>query len=320
MPSPSAVTNEVAESEADESPNYIHCVACGDEEDEEFAYYCMYCIEWRCNDCGCCEDYGRCSDDDDDDDDDSDSRDDRVYRWNYRPCPFKPKGNYPTQALLGVELEIGGIQSYIADVVEKIDPAEDHLYMKEDGSINGVEIVTHPMTLQWARQYAFPELLHGLRDQTCYVNDGYGLHIHVSRNAFRRLGKQSSSHQMMWLLFMYRNVSDLEKLARRPSGRWAAFVKPEPGELARKAQYIDQDDRYVAVNCNNEKTFELRFFMSTLDEREFYAALEFADASVRYTHSITLQDVLRGNALTWRHFTEWTERHDYKHLLAEITR
>lgn len=317
MPSSSAVATEVVEPETDDDVTYIHCVSCGDEEEQEYAWWCSYCVEWRCSDCGDCADYGRCADDDDDDDS---SRDERVYGYSYRPHLFRPKGNYPAQALLGVELEVGGDQTDIADVVEKIDPTEDHLYMKEDGSISGVEIVTHPMTLQWARQYQFADLLARLRDQGCYVNDGYGLHIHVSRNAFQRGGKQSASHQMMWLLFMYRNVSELEQLARRTSSQWAAFVKPAPGELARKAQCIRQDARYVAVNCNNEKTFELRFFMSTLDYVEFSAALEFADASVRYTHSISLQDVLRGKALTWRHFTEWTKRHNYKHLLSEIAR
>jgi hypothetical protein len=99
---------------------------------------------------------------------------------------------------------------------------------------------------------------------------------------------------MMWLLFMYRNVAALEKLARRASSRWASFKKPVPGELARKAQSVQADNRYVAVNCNNEKTFELRFFASTLDEREFFAALEFADASVRYTRAIAIQEALRG--------------------------
>jgi hypothetical protein len=192
--------------------------------------------------------------------------------------------------------------------------------MKQDGSISGVEIVTHPMTLVWARQYPFAELLCSLRGAGCGVDDEYGLHIHVSRNAFQRDGKQSAAHQMMWLLFMYRNVAGLETLARRTSSRWASFKKPVSGELARKARSIHNDDRYVAVNCNNKKTFELRFFKATLDEREFYAALEFADASVRYTRAITIQDVLRGKAITWRHFTAWVKRHNYQYLLAEISR
>lgn len=291
-----------------------HCESCGDEIDTGFDYFCTCCCEWRCTDCGECTCYG------DDEDDDCGPSDPRVHVWDYRPNTFRPKGDYPAQALLGVELEVAGDDYAIAEVVTGLDSAEDHLYMKQDGSISGVEIVTHPMTLAWARKYPFVELLTRLRGAGCAVDDGYGLHIHVSRNAFQRQGKQSASHQMMWLLFIYRNVPELEKLARRRSDRWASFRPPTRGELARKAKTIQPDDRYVAVNCNNERTFELRFFASTLSEREFYAALEFADASVRYTRSISLRDVLRGKAITWRHFTAWVSRHNYRNLSAEISR
>lgn len=285
------------------------CDSCGEEVDRDYDHYCENCGEWRCGDCGPCRD---CEDSDDGD------RDSRVHVWDYRPSPFRPKGEYPANALLGVELEVGGSESGIADVVDCFDDVEDHLYMKQDGSIYGVEIVAHPMTLDWARQYPFGELLCDLRRAGCSVDDGYGLHIHVSRNAFRRNDKQSAAHQMMWLLFMYRNVDSLERLARRTSTRWASFKKPVPGELARKAKSIQSDDRYVAVNCNNAKTFELRFFASTLCEREFFAALEFADASVRYTQAISIQAVVHGDAITWPHFTEWVQRNDYPHLLAEL--
>ncbi|SKT84773.1 amidoligase family protein [Mycobacteroides abscessus] len=296
-----------------------YCASCLSEFEATFGYYCHSCLEWRCEDCGRCEDTGFCSEEDTDDDCDSDStRDLRVLSWDYRPLSFRPKGNYPNEALLGVELEVGGLQDQIADAVERV--GDDHLYMKEDGSICGVEIVTHPMTLAWARKYPFGNLLRELRNAATYVDDDYGLHIHVSRNAFQRNGKQSAAHQMMWLLFIYRNVDSVERLARRSSDRWASFRKPFPGELARKAKSIDEDDRYVAVNCNNEKTYELRFFKSTLDEQEFYAALEFADASVRYTRALSIRDVLRGKAITWRHFTAWVRRHNYRYLLAEISR
>lgn len=284
-------------------PSSVYCGNCDCEVDRDYDDYCESCCEWRCDDCDPCS---RCR------------RDGRVHSYEYRPANYRPKGDYQTQTLLGVELEVCGAQSTIADVVSGRDHYEDHLYMKLDGSIDGVEIVTHPMTLAWARSYPFAALLGDLRGAGCSVDDGYGLHVHVSRNAFRRDGKQSAAHQMMWLLFLYRNCDELEVLARRRSDEYAAFHKPVPGELAGKAKAITRGDRYVAVNCNNDKTFELRFFKSTLDEQEFYAAVEFADASVRYTRSITLQDVLRGKAIGWRHFSAWVKRHNYRHLSSEI--
>ena len=125
---------------------------------------------------------------------------------------------------------------------------------------------------------------------------------------------------MMWLLFMYRNSDELEKLARRVSSSWASFRKPEPGELKRKAESPDQGARYVAVNCNNRDTFELRFFKSTLSAQEFYAAIEFADASVKYTKWISSADVLKGRALTWADFAEFALKNGYTNLVAEISK
>lgn len=282
-----------------------YCDACDDEFDyEQFGWCCDSCSAVFCDDCSSCNNCAEVSDD--------------VRPYDYRPPSFRPKGNNPGEVLFGVELEVGGQESRIVDVVQTYDPSEDHLYMKHDGSIDGVEIVTHPMTLAWARQYPFENLLAGLRAQGCDVGDEYGLHIHVSRNAFRRHGRQSCAHQMMWLLFMYRNVDDLTLLARRESDKWASFTAPMPGELARKATEVDNGARYVAVNCRNEKTFELRFFAATLDAREFLAALEFADASVQYTQDLRMSDVLGGGALTWSHFAEWLETRNYPNLSAEI--
>lgn len=241
-----------------------------------------------------------------------------IQSWDYRPEKFRARGHHGRNPLMGIELEVGGPRQPIAEIVTRVNSGTGHLYMKDDGSIDGVEIVTHPMTLAWARRFPFGPLLKELRGPG-HVTDGYGLHIHIARDSFRRCGKQSAAHQMIWLLFIYRNSVELVKLARRKSDRWASFRTPYPGELARKAQVQPTDeDRYVAVNCSNADTFELRFFRSTLKRTEFYAALEFADASVRYTMAITSRDVLHSNAISWPHFVAWVCNHRYPNLLSAI--
>ncbi len=289
------------------------CNNCGIaiELDMDEHHFCEDCDVYRCDSCGPCGE-------------ENNYRRGGVHDYNWRPRHFKPKGNYPAEALLGVELEVGGRrEEHIIDAVHTIDSVEDHLYLKHDGSISGLEIVAHPMTLTWAREYPFDALLAELRRIRCRVDDGYGLHVHVSRNAFQyKPGKQSMTHQMMWLLFLSRNFRNLERLARRPSNRYCQFSKPLPGELKRKAQgrASYDDSRYVAVNCLNDRTFELRFFKATLNYQEFFAALEFADASVCYTREVNSSNVLRGNGLTWDHFATWVAEHDYTNLTAEIER
>ncbi|AZS06878.1 glutamine amidotransferase domain protein [Mycobacterium phage Raela] len=283
--------------------------------DHEIYYECDECGHYyRCESCGECDYH---------DDDYYGSRSEyNVHEWNWRPSRLVFKGDR-SQPMFGVELEVGGYESDIAPVVTSIDASESHLYMKHDGSIDGVEIVSHPMTLAWARGFNFDGLLRGLEGSGAYVEDGYGYHIHVSRESFRR-GKVRTvaPHQMTWLMFIYRNAENLKLLARRDSSQWASFRAPRYGELARKAVQPDTSDtRYVAVNCQNAATYELRFFAATLDPTEFYAALEFAHASVEYTRKLTTRDVLTGNALEWRTFSDWVARRgDMHHLEAELDR
>lgn len=280
----------------------VLCDSCGYETNDYDATWCDSCCEWRCDDCESCP----CND-----------GDSRIHDYDYRPRHFDAKGDH-SAVLFGVELEVGGYEYRIADAVSVVDPNSEHLYVKRDGSISGLEIVTHPMSLEWARGFPFARLLAWLRDADCYVNDNYGLHIHVSRRAFQTCGKASASHQLVWLLFLYRNADMLVKLARRESEEWAAFCKPERGELVRKASRVDRSNRYVAVNCNNVHTYELRFFKSTLTDAEFWAALEFADASVAYTRQLKAHDVLRGKALSWASFREWVAGQDYASLIGQI--
>lgn len=304
------------------------CTSCGDEFDRDYGgTFCEYYEEWLCDSCGPC-DCDSCYEE---------RQDSRIHSYSYRP-QFMPKGN-ASEVMMGVELEVGDDQEAIADVVESIDAYENHLYCKEDSSIDGAEIVTHPMTLAYAQQYPFDDMLAGLRGSRCYVNDGYGLHVHVARDSFRQRtlrlpqgirngsalerqyrelrGLASPVHTMIWLMFIQRNAEALQKLARRTNDEWASFRRPQRGETRAKATGSRRWDRYLAVNCNNRATFELRFFQATLSTREFYAALEFADASVRYTADLASADVLAG-ALSWERFTQWATEQGYKNLVAEI--
>jgi hypothetical protein len=283
------------------------CDNCGEDFccDADYSW-CEDCERYTCPDCSGCE-CGEYSG--------------SVHQWDWKPHRYKPKGLWRDgQALLGLELEVGMSASQIVPAVQAVDDCEEHLYMKQDGSICGVEIVSHPATLDWSRDYPYGEMLRILRNNGCHVDDGYGLHVHVSRNAFRSQSS-AAAHQMSWLMFLYRNTDALEHLARRTSERWASFKKPLQGELKRKASHPDdRSSRYVAVNCNNERTYELRFFASTLEEQELRAALEFADASVQYTKAIKTHDILRGNALSWDKFETWTGDNNYPNLLAEMAK
>src|SRR6185437_16083271 len=163
-----------------------------------------------------------------------------------------------------------------------------------------------PMTLNYIKEWGgYSTLLESLRDLDCFTDTEdcqergcgnsydcdheYGLHIHVSRNAFKQLRKRRVSpevapydetyeqsigrqlremrrqqreqkainHQMIWLMFLERNSDKLNGdlgLARRDAAHYGPFKKSELGELRLKGMdrpYFDEG-RYTAINCQND--------------------------------------------------------------------
>lgn len=342
-PAETVEDTEPAEPVEEVSPWYFHghCEECGESierhedtldyrtDNEEPAYECDMCSNVLCRPCyrstgGDCEDC-RTPEPEEDDQDDDDYRSDAVRGWNWKPSVWRPKGEYPNAPLLGVELELHGDAREIVRAVHSVDATENHLYMKEDGSISGVEIVAHPGTLAWEIENRVWENALVALAPVASAHPGYGLHIHVSRNAFRHNGERSRLHDMVWLKFMYANAEALKVLSRRDwrdyeDGRWCKFARPDAATMRQMTRWsgdMYRWDRYLAVNCNNERTYELRFFRATMDYSQLLAAMQLATASVEYTRGLRAADVIAG-ALDWHRFMAWVaERPEYEELWHE---
>ncbi|WP_232839988.1 hypothetical protein [Nocardia aurea] len=301
------------------SQHYDLCSDCGDRTDftytvdggDEVCSDCRNDSYHYCSDCELlvptcdsrCEECARGSDDY------------RVHDYYYRPNPVF-YGDGPL--FLGLELELITPTSTFTDAV---DLAVEHLgglgYLKEDGSIrpNGFEMVTHPMSWDYARA-DFPwRLLNKLRLLGCRTNASVGIHVHVSRTGFT-----SPAHIYRWLKFVYRNESQVCTLARRRGSEWAEF-SPQAREAA--VEFAKGSTagfgRYQAINVYPEHTFELRIFASSLAPRQVKAALGFAAASVEYTRTLTAADIARRRGWEWSAFCTWlTTRPEYSDLLTEL--
>lgn len=302
----------------------LECWNCGDDLDSS-AVKCVKC-EWWCARCAdthfvgnMCEECMR------------EMSQEWIHPYSYAP-QFQIKGNPEfggddSAVLMGVELEVGSKgRQPIVDAVHAVDADETHLYMKEEGSIEGVEIVTHPMTLAWARQYPFDKLLCALKDAGAETNESvpqtcsgdFDLHVHVDRRSL-----ESPVHALAWLQLLYGSQDQLQQLVgRAEESVWATWNLPrhfDPNRLgpleAWAAGYeagLVYPVRYSAVNCMNRHTFEVRFFRSSLELRIFYAALEFVHASIQCT---------RAGSADWGVFAEWVRyrRADYPSLWAEMS-
>lgn len=221
--------------------------------------------------------------------------------------------NFP---FIGMELETN-----IEDECQLHDAAEyflggiedDYLVLKEDGSISGFEIVTHPADYR-VHLEMFPwEKLRRLSDygMSAWRNSGTGIHIHISKDAFAR-----GSHLYKFMTFHDRNASAIKKFAGRESN-YAKFGKTYDDNRVAQAKKLETNyDRYVAVNLQPANTVELRYFRSSLLPSTGKGILEYSHALWDYTRIISAKDVSDKRALDWSAFADWAKAQDrYEHLV-----
>lgn len=200
-------------------------------------------------------------------------------------------------------------------------------YMKWDGSVDGgFELVTHPHTLEaYNSRTELWGVLEHLREngwRSWRSSSSCGLHIHINNASF-----VTSGHAMRFLLFVYRNREPLVRFAGRDSS-YARFDYDQFIQSSHLVGYDDNGDaiwrrgslmdivkkksvnegRYMAVNCQNNNTYELRFFKGNMNSLAVRACLEFVHALHAYTENLTSHDCLVNRALTWRPFLAFVKR------------
>lgn len=286
---------------------------------------------------------------DEDDEDDRPSYDrERVIQYHgYRPEPLRFHGEGPVY--LGMELEVhvslaeryyrpgdryfrdydSAMERYARKVQTDLG---DVVYLQEDGSVSdGFEITSHPMSYAWAME-SFPwEALRTMASDGCWTDRHVGLHVHVSRAAFK-----SECHLYRWMKFVHRNAEQVMTLARRRDSRWAPF-RPEHRMAAKhyikgpsrgpagyqydhrtgRESYVDWD-RYQAINPVNSDTLEVRVFASSLDPSEVQAALAFVAGSVEYTRDLDASKIIKERGWAWSTFVEWLRSRDEYRVLLEV--
>ena len=147
--------------------------------------------------------------------------------------------------------------------------------MKHDASLdNGIEIVTHPFTLQAFHKY-FPlkDFLKFLKDNNALVAENCGMHVHVSKEKVSRASLLNGK----W--FFYKCEPLLKKFSERQIFKYCEFDPYQP-----RPNPYDQEHGHRAVFnvAASPKTLEIRICRSTLDYTKFLANIQFADCLVSY--------------------------------------
>lgn len=278
--------------------------------------WCEYCLEHNANFCEDCDEYY------DSDENcytcDGGFTNELVQDYRYKPDPefhgIDKQGLYMGFEL---EMELNNITgAEYAQAVESTRVLSDTrtAYLKHDGSIQGrgFELVTHPHTL-YAYEHAKDlwDTIEQLRDKyraRSWDTNSCGLHVHVSRNAFK-----SGAHIHRFIAMIYKNPKEMSKLGGRKGSRYATFAdvyqQDEYGiprfNIKHKVHHgFMGSERYSAVNTNNEHTLELRFFRGNMKREGIMSALELTHAAVEYTRDLNVSDVKLG-MLGWEWFADW---------------
>jgi len=219
-----------------------------------------------------------------------------IHSYDYKP-DFKFHGI--GHRFFGLEIETDDGENPL-EFAEKVSTNfDDFIYCVHDGSLSddGVECVTMPATLEFLKTTG-KGYFEGLRDfarENSYLSHDTstcGLHIHVSRD-----GINDSMIEKMIYIFE-RNFSDFLKLSRRNRdqlSRWANryFDDYEEISIEKCKDKLCDSSRYRAINLQNSKTIEFRFFRGTLNVDTILASIELVDNLVDYAKNT--EDVENSN-------------------------
>ena len=246
-----------------------------------------------------------------------------IHDYSYKPEPvfYGDSNRY-----FGVELEIdcGGHDDSHAEKLADIANTSDtkRIYIKSDGSItDGMEIVTHPMTLEYHQnKMPWAEIMSkaislGYRS---HKTNTCGLHIHVNRSSFGDTREEQEECISRVLFFVERFWQELLKFSRRSASqlaRWAARygIKEDPKATFDNAKKSNTG-RYTCVNLTNYSTIEFRIFRGTLKYNTLIATLQLVNRICELSTKISDEEM---TLLNWCDFVSEIEEPELITYLKE---
>lgn len=198
-----------------------------------------------------------------------------IKQYSYKPIPLFKWAERETQKAItyGMEVEIdynddqyssmgsSGVTQLAVDLQKQ---SKGHMYAKEDSSINGFEMVFHPVSIKYLRQNNIIKhiLQKVLSTHPSQRNAGFHVHIgkeHLSPLALYKIYKDLllPETQIELLRLSKRTIPNIQE--------WAQFTNmPYAPYLAKEKRPTDKH-QIIAVT---EKTIEFRLFNGIKDPSE----------------------------------------------------
>lgn len=283
--------------------HYTRCCCCDALLHEDDAYHLNG--EDYCSDCYH-EEVDRCR---------------NIHDYGYKPEPeFYGDGS----RFFGVELEIDGAgkdDDNAEQLLKIANATQDRIYIKGDGSLDdGMEIVTHPMSLEYHKQFCWDELMHKaiIMGYRSHQTSTCGLHIHVNRSSLGETHDEQEDVISRILFFVETHWAELLRFSRRSEysmNRWAARYGYEKTgrEILDKAKK-GNNGRYAAVNLMNWATIEFRLFRGTLKYNTLIAAIELVNEICDLAIHLTDEGIEK---MSWSEFVDTIEAPELIQYLKE---
>jgi len=254
-----------------------------------------------------------------------------IREWNYEPeFTFHPA--IPVDPLkplyIGIEWELNWYD-YRSNAAQWIDDInndyEGLLYVKSDSSIDeGFEVVTHPMSPEWALENLPLEIFEKAIDEGAEVNNNScGTHIHID--------KASLTTAQMWkMLQLHFKLKDFCGMVggRGTTAAYASWdekknmpIQANMLKIARdKGEAFGEAARYVPVNLMNANTIELRYMDGSIAAKDIKKNIEWVQALYDFTDTISVHDIKQGVLNKPNYLAGWILRGNYPNLAEHISR
>ncbi len=261
---------------------------------------------------------------------------DIIHGYFYNPHSIFHKEEYENNkgvyykkqtAYLGVEIEVDTPNDSANNVAEACDLLhnEDYTYLKEDSSIDGFEIVTHPSTFETLKnKYNWREKLTQLQDNGArgYDSGDCGIHVHVTKSAYQPI--------VWWkaIKFMSKCESQILKFSQRGDNLSYCRIKDVYDyDNGAECNFIKQyprnsNTRYLALNFGDRQpTGEFRIFRSTTHHERFWASIEFSYGLIDFCVHHGYSHIKRtASWILWEEFMEHIKKLGYQTLYNHLVK
>ena len=205
--------------------------------------------------------------------------------WTVRYTENERDDYISDKLTLGLEIEVAGDTEFAEGFMECVDNAL--IYLEKDSSVEGFEIITQPMTREYATEVFPNEISEGfkyLRKNNFKGHNAGGIHIHVANYGDTRL----TLYRLKRLLYNIdsKQQSLLLELTQREKNNLIRWANNQVSfNISIERAYL-QGRRYEALNLDNRTgTLEFRIFNSNLRVERISKNVEMVYALLDYINS-----------------------------------